>query len=256
VAGPEPRVVYAVHKPAGVISTARDTHGRPAVVGLVPDAGVRLYPVGRLDADATGLLLLTNDGELAHGLTHPRHEIPKTYRVRVRTRGGRVPERALRALREGVELEDGRTAPARVRQVEPGVLELTIHEGRNRQVKRMCRAVGHDVIALHRIRFGPLELGDLAPGRARRLTRAEVERLRAAVRAGARRAGRGGRAGAGGGPRERAGAGDGRTARAGASDGRKQGAGAGDGRRPPRERAAGRTAPGPSRHRGRSRPRP
>jgi 23S rRNA pseudouridine2605 synthase len=139
---------------------------------------MRLYPVGRLDADATGLLLLTNDGELANRLMHPSHEVPKTYRARVR--GGPVSGRALRALREGVELEDGRTAPARVRQPQPGVLELTIHEGRKHQVKRMCAAVGHDVVALERIRFGPLALGDLRPGAARRLTAAEVRRLRAA----------------------------------------------------------------------------
>jgi 23S rRNA pseudouridine2605 synthase len=176
VGGAEERVVYAVNKPQGVISTAEDTHGRPTVVDLVRDAGVRLYPVGRLDADATGLLLLTNDGDLANRLTHPRHEVPKTYRVRVR--GGPVPQRALRALREGVELEDGRTAPARARQLEPGVLELTIHEGRNHQVKRMCAAVGHDVATLERVRFGPLALGDLRPGAVRRLSAAEVERLR------------------------------------------------------------------------------
>jgi 23S rRNA pseudouridine2605 synthase len=176
VGGAEERVVYAVNKPRGVISTAEDTHGRPTVVDLVRDAGVRLYPVGRLDADATGLLLLTNDGDLANRLTHPRHEVPKTYRVRVR--GGPVSQQALRALREGVELEDGRTAPARARQAEPGVLELTIHEGRNHQVKRMCAAVGHDVAALERVRFGPLALGDLRPGAVRRLSAAEVERLR------------------------------------------------------------------------------
>jgi 23S rRNA pseudouridine2605 synthase len=178
--GPEPRVVYALNKPRGVVSTAKDTHGRRTVVDLVPaKGGARLYPVGRLDADATGLLLLTNDGDLANRLTHPRHEVPRTYRVKVRSRGP-VPERALRALREGVELDDGPTAPARVRQVEPGVLELTIHEGRKHQVKRMCEAVGHPVVSLTRVRFGPLELGDLRPGAARRLRPAEVAALRAA----------------------------------------------------------------------------
>jgi 23S rRNA pseudouridine2605 synthase len=170
------RVVYAVHKPAGVVSTARDTHGRPTVVALVPHAGRRLYPVGRLDADTTGLILLTDDGDLAHRLTHPRFEVEKTYLAHVER--GPVRERALRALREGVELDDGRTAPARVRQVRAGVLELTIREGRKRQIRRMCAAVGHPVTALRRIAFGPLKLGDLPSGGHRRLTPAEVERLR------------------------------------------------------------------------------
>jgi 23S rRNA pseudouridine2605 synthase len=176
LAGAEQRVVIALNKPAGVISTAEDTHGRPTVLDLVSEDWARLYPVGRLDADATGLILLTNDGELANRLTHPRYEVPKTYRARVR--GGPVSQRALQALRDGVDLDDGRTAPAQVRQVEPGLLELTIHEGRNHQVKRMCAAVGHEVTALERIRFGPLELGDLRPGKARRLRPADVERLR------------------------------------------------------------------------------
>jgi 23S rRNA pseudouridine2605 synthase len=171
--------VYALNKPAGVVSTAHDTHGRPTVVDLVP-AGTRLYPIGRLDADTTGLILLTNDGELANRLTHPRFEVPKTYRAKVAR--GPVTDAALRALRAGVELDDGRTAPARVRAVRPDVLELTIHEGRKRQVRRMCDAVGHPVLALRRVRFGPLELGDLAAGRHRRLRRAEVEALRAASR--------------------------------------------------------------------------
>jgi 23S rRNA pseudouridine2605 synthase len=176
VRAPGARVVYAVHKPAGVVSTARDTHGRRTVVDLVPSAQ-RLYPVGRLDADTTGLILLTNDGDLANALTHPRFEVPRTYRARVE---GRPGQRALRALREGVELDDGRTAPARVRLVGAHELELTIHEGRKRQVRRMCEAVGHRVVALRRIAFGPLRLGDLGAGRHRRLTAAEVERLRAA----------------------------------------------------------------------------
>jgi 23S rRNA pseudouridine2605 synthase len=141
----------------------------------VPSAR-RLYPVGRLDADTTGLILLTNDGELANRLTHPRYGILRTYVARVA--GGGVPAPALRKLREGVDLEDGRTAPAKVRQVEPGVLELTIGEGRKRQVRRMCAAVGHPVVELTRIAFGPLRLNDLAPGEHRRLTRAEIERLR------------------------------------------------------------------------------
>jgi 23S rRNA pseudouridine2605 synthase len=173
------RVVYAVHKPAGVVSTAHDTHGRPTVVDLVP-GGVRLYPVGRLDADTTGLILLTNDGDLANHLTHPRYEVPKTYRAKVAHPP--VDERALRALRAGIELDDGRTAPAQVRAVRPDVLELTIHEGRKRQVRRMCDAVGHPVLALRRVRFGPMALGDLAVGAHRKLTAAEVERLRGASR--------------------------------------------------------------------------
>ncbi|HEY2535681.1 MAG TPA: pseudouridine synthase [Solirubrobacteraceae bacterium] len=175
LAGAEPRVVYALHKPLGVLSTAKDTHGRPTVVELVPARGLRLYPVGRLDADSSGLILLTNDGELANRLTHPRYEVPKTYLAHLG--GGRVGEGAMRALREGVELQDGRTAPARVRRVRAGEIELTIHEGRNRQVRRMCEAVGHPVLALQRTGFGALRLGELAPGAHRRLSEAEVERL-------------------------------------------------------------------------------
>ena len=150
------------------------------MVSLVDDSR-RLYPVGRLDADASGLILLTNDGELANRLTHPRYEVPKTYCVRVGSPPVREP--ALRRLREGVELEDGMTAPAKVRRVSADVLELTIHEGRNRQIKRMCEAVGHRVVALRRTRFGPLALGDLQPGASRRLSAAEMERLRKASHA-------------------------------------------------------------------------
>ena len=171
------RIVYAVNKPAGVVSTARNTRGRRTVTELAP-TGRRLYPVGRLDADTTGLILLTNDGDLANRLTHPRYEVPKTYRARVRPKP--VPDDALRRLREGVELEDGPTAPARVRQVRPGLLEITLTEGRNRQVRRMCEAVGHPVVELSRTAFGPLRLGDLPEGGRRRLTAAEVEQLRAA----------------------------------------------------------------------------
>jgi 23S rRNA pseudouridine2605 synthase len=179
--GPEPRVVYAVNKPPGVVSTARDPHGRPTVVELVPSAGARLYPVGRLDADSSGLLLLTNDGALANRLSHPRYGVPKTYRARLG--GGPVGEGALNALRRGVALEDGPTAPARVRRVRGNTIELTLAEGRNRQVRRMCEAVGHPVLALERVRFGPLRLAGLAPGAHRRLSAAEVKRLRAASRA-------------------------------------------------------------------------
>jgi 23S rRNA pseudouridine2605 synthase len=175
----EPHEVHALNKPAGVVSTARDTHGRPTVVELVRSRR-RLYPVGRLDADSTGLILLTNDGELAERLTHPRYGVEKVYRARVQP--ARVSQRALEALRRGVELEDGKTAPARVRQPRPGVLEITIREGRKRQVRRMCEAVGHRVVELQRVAFGPLGLRGLEPGQSRRLSRAEVERLRRAAR--------------------------------------------------------------------------
>jgi 23S rRNA pseudouridine2605 synthase len=175
--GAEPRVVYAVNKPVGVLSTARDTHGRPIVTELVPDRGLRLYPVGRLDADSSGLILLTNDGELANRLTHPRFEVPKTYRAKLA--GPRPGERALGALRRGVQLEDGPTAPAEVRRLRGNEIELTIREGRNRQVRRMCEAVGHPVLELQRTAFGPLQLGGLQPGAHRRLQEEEVEHLRA-----------------------------------------------------------------------------
>jgi 23S rRNA pseudouridine2605 synthase len=177
VRGAEPRVVYALHKPLGVVSTARDTHGRATVVNLVPVRGLRLYPIGRLDADTTGLILLSNDGELANRLTHPRFEVPKTYLAKLAR--GPVSDAALRRLREGVELEDGVTAPARVRRRGPAEIEITNHEGKKRQVRRMCDAVGHPVRALQRTAFGPLRLGALAPGEHRRLRAAEVERLRA-----------------------------------------------------------------------------
>jgi len=174
--GVEERMVFIVHKPSGVLSTARDQWGRPTVIDLVPSRGARLYPVGRLDQDSTGIILVTNDGDLAQRMTHPSFEVPRVYRVTVHPLP--VPERALRALREGVELEDGKTAPAKVRQLKPGVLELTIHEGRNHQVKRMCEAVGHRVRTLERTRFGPLRLDDLPAGSHRRLKQAEVEQLR------------------------------------------------------------------------------
>ena len=182
VGGPEELVVWLVNKPAGLVSTARDTHGRPTVVSLVPDAGARLYPVGRLDADTTGLILVTNHGELANRLTHPRYEVPRTYEATVE--GEPVGEGALRALRAGVRLEDGVTAPASVRALGPDRLELVMHEGRKRQVRRMCSAVGHPVRALRRVAFGPLRLGALAEGEARRLKAAEVEALRTAATKG------------------------------------------------------------------------
>jgi 23S rRNA pseudouridine2605 synthase len=172
----EALVVYAVNKPPGVVSTASDPQGRPTVVSLVP-SDYRLYPVGRLDIDTTGLILLTNDGELANRLTHPRFEVPKTYRAKLA--GGPIEATALRALRDGVELDDGITAPARVRKLAANEIELTIHEGRNRQVRRMCEAVGHPVRELVRTRFGPLTLAGLAPGEYRRLTAQELGRVRA-----------------------------------------------------------------------------
>jgi 23S rRNA pseudouridine2605 synthase len=167
-------VVYVVNKPAGVVSTAHDPQHRRTVVSLVPSP-LRLYPVGRLDVDATGLILLTNDGELAHRLTHPSYEVNKTYRVVVARPP--VSQRALQALRAGVTLEDGLTAPARVRRLAPDTIELTIHEGRNRQIKRMCEHVGHRVQRLSRVAFGPMTLGGLATGAHRRLTAAEVAAL-------------------------------------------------------------------------------
>jgi 23S rRNA pseudouridine2605 synthase len=174
---PPQRLVYAVNKPAGVVSTARDPQGRPTVVSLVPDppGGARLYPVGRLDVDTTGLILLTNDGELAHRLTHPRYEVPKTYRAFVARPP--VSARAIRSLREGVTLDDGRTAPAGVRRLAPDKLEIVISEGRKRQVRRMLERVGHPVRQLERVAFGPLLLGSLRPGRHRRLTADEVQDL-------------------------------------------------------------------------------
>ena len=172
---PEPHEVHVLNKPEGVVSTARDTHGRPTVVQLVRSRS-RLYPVGRLDADTTGLILLTNDGELAERLTHPRYGVKKVYRARIQP--PRLAPRALAGLKKGVELEDGRTAPAGVRQPARGVVEITIREGKKRQVRRMLEAVGHRVVELERVAFGPLGLRGLEPGKSRRLTKAEVERLR------------------------------------------------------------------------------
>ena len=170
------RAVYILNKPPGVVSTSHDTHGRKTVVDLV-HAERRLYPVGRLDADSTGLILLTDDGELAHRLTHPSFEVPKTYRAVVRNPPVREP--ALRKLREGIELDDGRTSPAKVRKISSSELEITVHEGRKRQIRRMCEAIDHRVESLERVAFGPLRLGNLPIGGHRRLTPAEVERLRA-----------------------------------------------------------------------------
>jgi 23S rRNA pseudouridine2605 synthase len=172
-------VYYLLNKPAGVVSTAADTHGRPTVTGLVPPEP-RVHPVGRLDADSEGLLLLTNDGDLTHHLIHPGFGVEKEYLLVV---DGSPRPGAVRRLREGVELEDGRTAPARVATVGPNGLRITIHEGRNRQVRRMCAAVGHPVRRLVRTRIGPLRVGALAPGEWRELTPAEVRALERAAAA-------------------------------------------------------------------------
>jgi 23S rRNA pseudouridine2605 synthase len=174
-------VHYLLNKPLGVVSTAADTHGRPTVVEFVP-ADPRVYPVGRLDMDSEGLLLLTNDGDLANAIAHPSHGVEKEYLVQVD--GGRLSDGALRRLRDGVDLDDGRTAPARVSQPEPGVLRITIHEGRNRQVRRMCAAVGHQVTRLVRTRIGPIADRDLAPGQWRSLTTEEVIALGTATGGG------------------------------------------------------------------------
>jgi 23S rRNA pseudouridine2605 synthase len=175
---PEPQVYVLLHKPAGVVTTARDPHGRPTVVELV-DLPQRIVPVGRLDADTTGALVLTNDGPLAHRLAHPRYEVDKVYEAEVE---GRPGDEALRLLAEGVDLDDGRTAPAAVRRLAPSRLELTLHEGRKRQVKRMCEAVGHPVRRLHRRGYAGLTLEGLEPGAWRELTAEEVAALRAATR--------------------------------------------------------------------------
>jgi len=178
-------VYYLVNKPAGVITTADDPYGRPTVMTLVP-AQPRVFPVGRLDRDTEGLLLLTNDGALAQLLTHPSHGVPKEYVAEVA--GGTPTPGALRALRQGVALEDGPTAPAEVGVLGEGLLRLVIHEGRNRQVRRMCEAVGHPVRRLVRTRIGPLRDNRLAPGQWRPLSPEEVRAL--AVAAGPRPAGR------------------------------------------------------------------
>jgi 23S rRNA pseudouridine2605 synthase len=173
------RLAYVLlHKPTGVVTTASDPQGRPTVVELV-DQGVRVVPVGRLDVDTTGALLLTNDGELAHRLAHPRYEVEKVYEAEVE---GEPSDEALSRLAGGVELEDGVTAPAEVRRLAPSSIKLSIHEGRNRQVRRMLEAVGHAVRRLHRSRYAGLAVEDLAPGESRVLTLPEVERLAAATR--------------------------------------------------------------------------
>jgi 23S rRNA pseudouridine2605 synthase len=174
VVGVRPGLVhYLLNKPAGVVTTASDPQGRPTVVGLVP-AEPRVFPVGRLDAETEGLLLLTNDGELAHQLTHPSFGVDKEYLAEVE---GRPTRGALRRLREGVDLEDGRTAPAKVSLVGEQLLRITIHEGRKRQVRRMCDAVGLPVRRLVRVRIGPIADRGLPPGEWRALEQDEVRAL-------------------------------------------------------------------------------
>jgi 23S rRNA pseudouridine2605 synthase len=173
------RLAYVLlHKPAGVVTTARDPQGRPTVIGLVEHES-RVVPVGRLDADTTGALLLTNDGDLAHRLAHPRYEVEKVYVADVE---GEPSDEALEKLADGVDLDDGRTAPARVRRLGPSRIELAIHEGRKHQVKRMLEAVGNPVRSLHRSRYAGLTVDGLEPGEWRELTGEELEALRAATR--------------------------------------------------------------------------
>jgi 23S rRNA pseudouridine2605 synthase len=173
------RPVYLLlHKPRGVVTTASDPQGRRTVLDLVARRE-RVFPVGRLDLDTTGALLLTNDGDLAHLLAHPRHGVPKTYRATVR---GDIPDAAVQQLRDGVDLDGRMTAPAQVRLLsrspQRSVVEVVLHEGRNRQVRRMCEAVGHPVLQLHRPRYAGLGVEGLAPGEARELSATEIERLR------------------------------------------------------------------------------
>jgi 23S rRNA pseudouridine2605 synthase len=171
----QPLAYVLLNKPAGVVTTASDPQGRPIVVELVSRYETRLVSVGRLDADTTGALLLTNDGELAHRLAHPRYEVEKVYEAEVE---GQPSDEALRQLEHGIELDDGPTAPARAKRLAPSRIELAIHEGRKHQVKRMLAAVGHPVRRLHRSRYAGLTLKGLGPGESRELTGAEVERLR------------------------------------------------------------------------------
>jgi len=176
------KVVVALFKPRNCVTTLHDPQGRPTVAELVKNVSVRVYPVGRLDFDAEGLLLMTNDGELAHRLQHPRYKVPKTYLVKI---SGHPLEEALAQLQQGISLEDGITAPAELHVLEDDNeatwLSLTLREGRNHQVKRMCAAVGCPVLKLRRTQIGPIDLGNLRPGRSRRLNAREVRALREAV---------------------------------------------------------------------------
>jgi pseudouridine synthase len=172
------RLEYVLlHKPTDVVTTARDPQGRPTVVQLV-SSRARIVPVGRLDADTTGALVLTNDGPLAHRLAHPRYGVEKVYEADVE---GHPSDEVLKRLADGVDLEDGRTAPARARRLRRSRIELALHEGRTHQVKRMCEAVGHPVRRLHRSRYADLDLRGLPPGESRALTRDEVAALRRLV---------------------------------------------------------------------------
>lgn len=175
----EPLCYLLMHKPVGVVTTLSDPGGRPVITDLLRDIPMRVYPIGRLDLTTSGLLLLTNDGDLANRLAHPSHEVEKTYLVRVR---GALTHETMQRLEQGVELDDGMTAPAKVARVRNsgghGWFELTIHEGRNRQVRRMCEALGLPVSRLMRIRYAFLTLEGLAPGQYRRLTPNEVDRLK------------------------------------------------------------------------------
>jgi 23S rRNA pseudouridine2605 synthase len=174
-------VYYLLNKPAGVVTTASDTHDRPTVVSLVPPEP-RVFPVGRLDMDTTGLIIVTNDGALTHVLTHPSHGVEKEYLAHVECGPDGVPRSALSRLRRGVDLDDGPTSPATVGQPHPGVLRIVIHEGRNRQVRRMCEAVGHQVRQLSRVRIGPVSDSSLKPGEWRPLSTDEVRRLSSSAR--------------------------------------------------------------------------
>ena len=172
-----PLVYYLLDKPLGILSSAKDDRGRPVVVGLVPPEP-RVFPVGRLDADTEGLLLLTNDGHITHRITHPSYGLDKEYLVTV---DGQPSAAAIAAMRAGIELDDGVTSPADIAVVGPSVLRITIHEGRNRQVRRMCEAIGHRVMALRRVRIGPIDDRDMRPGQWRTLRDAELVALRRAV---------------------------------------------------------------------------
>jgi pseudouridine synthase len=180
--GKQPLAYLLLNKPPGVVTTTRDPGGRPTVVGLVP-AEPRVVPAGRLDADTTGVLLLTNDGQLAHRLAHPRYEVDKVYEVDVE---GDPSVQTLRRLAAGVDLDDGRTAPAHARKLGRGRIELTIHEGRKHQVKRMCEAVGHPVRSLRRSRYAGLTPIGLEPGKWRELSGEEIDGLRRLVGLSAR----------------------------------------------------------------------
>jgi 23S rRNA pseudouridine2605 synthase len=178
-----PAVFLMLNKPKGFLSSLSDPVGRPTVKDLIPGVGLRVFPVGRLDYDSEGLMLLTNDGEIAQALLHPRYHVPKTYEIKIK---GMLNQQEIVSLERGVQLEDGLTAPATVKKVGKAVenswLEVTIHEGRKHQVKRMLEAVGHPVIKLTRVRFGPLRLGDLTVGQYRFLTDREANALRTIVR--------------------------------------------------------------------------